>query len=78
MFWLYLIITFSLLAFYIYKLGVSTISNDDKFGAFWVILFVSAVWPVVLALAIVAGPFIGLFWLGDRKRRKKEQSAKNK
>lgn len=74
----YLIIAFSLLAFGIYKLGVSTIRDDDKIGIFWLILAVSAVWPVVLTLAIVAGPFIGLFWLGDRKRRKKEESAKNK
>jgi hypothetical protein len=34
----------------------------------------------VLTAAIIAGPFFGLFWLGDRKREKlkKEKSAENK
>jgi hypothetical protein len=32
----------------------------------------------VLTAVIIAGPFVGLFWLGDRKRQKLEEAAKDK
>jgi chromate transport protein ChrA len=76
--WLWLIVAILFIAVGIYVLGTLDWDDGEKLGLFWAIFFGSLLWPFVLALAIVAGPFAGLFWLGDRKRRKKEKSTKNK
>ena len=80
MFWLWLIVAVFLLGFYVYKLGVSNIDNDEKFGMFWILAFIAIGWPVVLVSVLIVGPFAGLFWLGHRKREKlkKEESTTNK
>ena len=80
MFWLWLIVAVLLFGFYVYKLGVSNIDNDEKFGMFWILAFIAIGWPVVLVSVLIVGPFAGLFWLGERKREKleKEESTTNK
>ena len=80
MFWLWLIVAVLLLGFYVYKLGVSNIDNDEKFGLFWILVVIAIGWPVVLVSVLIVGPFFGLFWLGHRKREKleKEESTTNK
>lgn len=80
MFWLWLIIAILIIALASYVVGVLDWNEDDKLNIFWCIAIGSFVWPLLLALAIIIGPFAGLFWLGDRRRRqlKKEKSADNK
>jgi chromate transport protein ChrA len=76
MFWLWLIVALLLIAIGSYSIGTLDGDEDQKVGLFWCIALGSLIWPVVLALAIIIGPFAGLFWLGDRKRRKREEAAK--
>jgi chromate transport protein ChrA len=76
MFWLWLIVALLLIAIGSYVVGALDWDEDQKVGLFWCIALGSLIWPVVLALAIIIGPFAGLFWLGDRKRRKREEAAK--
>jgi hypothetical protein len=35
-------------------------------------------WPAVLVLGIIAGPFVGIFYLGRRKREAARAAAKDK
>lgn len=79
MFWLWLIVAILLIAVGSYALG----RNDydvDVVGMFWIIFIASLLWPAVLLAIMVVGPFLGLYWLGDRKRQKleKEKSTDNK
>lgn len=79
--WIWLIVTIALLAYGMYKLGLVDIDADDKVGGFWLIFIIAVFWPMALGLIIVFGPFVGLFWLGERKRQQrleKEKSTKNK
>jgi hypothetical protein len=78
MFWLWLIVALLLIAIGSYVVGALDWDEDQKVGLFWCIALGSLIWPVMLALAIIIGPFAGLFWLGDRKRRKREEAAKDK
>jgi chromate transport protein ChrA len=77
MFTLWLIVAVLFIATGVYVLGTLDWNDDEKLGLFWAIFFGSLLWPLVLSVVIVAGPFAGLFWLGDRKRRAKE-AAKDK
>ena len=67
MFWLWLIVAVLLFGFFVYKLGRYE-TNEDKAELLGMVFFTSLLWPLVLAAAIVGGPFVGLFWLGNRKR----------
>ena len=80
MFWLWLIVAIVLFGVSTYCIGRFDLDGGDPVGLLWLSFAGSLVWPLVLAAAVVMGPFFGLFWLGDRKREKlkKEQSAKNK
>ena len=40
--------------------------------------FLPFVWPAVLIFAIVAGPFVGVYYLGHRKREAARAAAKDK
>jgi hypothetical protein len=77
MFWLWLIVAILLIAGGMYVLGVLDWDEDNKLGLFWTIFIGSVLWPLVLGIVVVAGPFAGLFWLGDRARKAK-QAAKDK
>ena len=78
MFWLWLIVAILLIAGGMYVLGVLDWDEDEKLGLFWTIFVGSLAWPLVLIAAVIIGPFAGLFWLGDRKRKKAKQAAKDK
>jgi hypothetical protein len=54
----------------VYTIGRSNeILYGERFG-FLIFGFIGSLfWPGFLTIIIVVGPFFGLFWLGDRKRR---------
>ena len=76
--WLWMIVSVLLFAAGSYILGTLDVNEDDKIGLMGVAFFGALLWPLILAIAIVVGPFVGLFWLGQRKRMQKEKSTKNK
>jgi chromate transport protein ChrA len=78
--WLWLIVAILLIAIGVYVLGTLDWDEDQKVGLFWIIFICSLLWPLALGIVVVAGPFVGLFWLGNRKRKKleKEKSTTNK
>jgi chromate transport protein ChrA len=76
--WLWLIVAILLIAIGMYVLGTLDWDEDQKVGLFWAIFIGSLLWPLVLGIVVVAGPFAGLFWLGNRKRKQKEKSTTNK
>jgi uncharacterized membrane protein len=72
--WLWLIIAFILLAVGLYALGRWE-TRDDKAEIFWVVFLASMLWPLVLAIVIVFGPFVGLYFLGEYQREKKQEKS---
>jgi uncharacterized BrkB/YihY/UPF0761 family membrane protein len=83
MFWLWLIVAILLIAVGSYVIGRLDSDHwdvDEKIGLFWAIFFGSLFWPAVLLAVMIVGPYWGLYWLGDRRRRqlKKEKSTSNK
>jgi hypothetical protein len=75
---LWLIVAILLFAVGMYVLGTLDWNEDQKVGLFWIIFIGALLWPLALGIVVVAGPFAGLFWLGDRKRKQKEKSTNNK
>lgn len=77
--WLWFIIALVFLAVGLYALGRWD-TYEDKFALFWVIFFAALFWPFILAAAIVLGPFVGLYSLGEyqREKKNKEKSSSNK
>ena len=67
--WLWLIIAIIVLAVSLYALGRWD-TNEDKFSLFWAIFFGSLLWPVILAVVVIFGPFVGLYFLGEYQRQK--------
>jgi hypothetical protein len=80
MFTLWLIVAIIFFAVGTYCIGRFDIGNGDAAGPIWACFLGSLFWPALLAAAMIAGPFYGFFWLGDRKREKlkKEKSTDNK
>ena len=74
MFTLWLIVAIALFAISAYCIGRFVL--NDPVGSLWLCFIGSLVWPLVLAASVLAGPFIGLFWLGDRKREKLKNQEK--
>jgi ABC-type microcin C transport system permease subunit YejB len=67
---LWFIVAVVFFAIAVYTIGRSNEILDTERGSFLMMGFVgSFLWPIVLTVVIVGGPFFGLFWLGDRKRR---------
>ena len=77
MFWLWLIVAVVLFAVGSYCIGRFDIGDGEAAGPLWTCLLGSLLWPGVLATVVIAAPFIGLFWLGERKRKKKQASDSN-
>jgi len=79
MFWLWLIVAIVLFGISTYCIGRFDLDGDPV-GSLWLCFIGSLLWPLVLTAVVIGGPFVGLFWLGDRKREKlkEEESAKNK
>ena len=78
MFWLWLIVAIVLFAVATYSIGRFGLDEGEPGGLLWLCFIGSLLWPLVLTAVIIAGPFVGLFWLGDRKRQKLEEAAKDK
>ncbi len=72
--WIWFIVAVLLFGFLVYKLG-GWETNDDKVGLVGVIFFGALLWPFILAVAIVVGPFVGLYLLGERQRKKKQEKS---
>ena len=68
--WLWLIITVIIFAVSMYALGRWD-TNQEKFSFIPAIIGLSAAWPFILAISIVIGPFLGLYFLGEYVREKK-------
>lgn len=76
MFFLWLIVAIVIFAIGMYKLGAADIPEYDRGGMFWVIGLGAFAWPFVVAITIVFGPFVGLYFLGARKRNARKQAEK--
>lgn len=72
MFWLWLIVAILLIAVGSYVLGALDWDGDELVGLFWAIFFGSLIWPAVLLAVMIVGPFYGLYWLGERARKKRK------
>ena len=72
MFGLYAIVAIVLGLFCAYRMG----QVDDEIGS--LLIFGVLFWPAVLVLGIIAGPFVGIFYLGRRKREAARAAAKDK
>jgi hypothetical protein len=80
MFWLWLIVFIVMFAAATYNIGRFDLGDGDPGGLFWSSFLGCLLWPIVLTVVIIVGPFYGLYWLGDRKLQKikLEESADNK
>jgi chromate transport protein ChrA len=80
MFALWSIIAIVLFGVGTYSIGRFDLDGSDPAGLLWLCFIGSLLWPLVLIAIVIGGPFVGLFWLGDRKREKlkKEKSTDNK
>lgn len=76
MFWLWSIVAILIIAIGAYVIGALSWDIDVKVGVSWAILFGALLWPLALTAVIIGGPIVGLFWLGDRRRRQLEEAAK--
>lgn len=77
--WLWLIIAVILFAISMFALGYLDV--NDKGALFWCALCGSLLWPIIFTTVLIFGPFVGFYWLGERKRKQrleKEKSTKNK
>ena len=74
MFWLWLIFAIVLFAVSTYCIG--RFHQEAPVGLLLVCFLGSLGWPLVLTAVIIGGPFVGLFWLGDRNRAKLKKQEK--
>ena len=63
-------------AFCAYRLGQADVRTRDEVAS--IFLVVTLLWPFVLIFALLAGPFIGMYYLGDRSKRKRIEEEKNR
>ena len=77
MVWLWLFIAIILFAVSMYLIGRYAADEPDANSLMWVAGFASILWPLVLTVAVIIGPFFGLFYLGAKRAEKaKEKSGK--
>mgnify|MGYP000927196488 CR=1 FL=1 len=72
---LYVIVAIVLGLFGAYLMGLADDYTRREVGPLLVLV---SIWPLILILAIVAGPFVGLFYLGHRKREAARAAEKDK
>jgi hypothetical protein len=78
MFWLWLIVAVVLFGWGMYWFGtLEESASHVRDSVFWLIIFSCAAWPLIVGAAIVGGPFMGLYTLGTRKRKKKQADDSN-
>ena len=78
MFWLWLIVAVVLFGWGMYWFGALEESAPHvRDSIFWLIIFSCVAWPLIVGAAIVGGPFLGLYALGERKRKKKQANDSN-
>ena len=77
MFLLWLIVAVVLFGGGMYWFGTLESAPHVKDSVFWIIVFVCAAWPLILGAAILGAPFLGLYALGARKRKKKQANDSN-
>jgi ABC-type dipeptide/oligopeptide/nickel transport system permease component len=73
---LYVIVAIVLGLFCAYRIGQVDDYTRREIGPLFLIIV--PCWPAVLVLAIVAGPFVGVYYLGHRKREAAREAAKDK
>lgn len=75
-FYIWIIVSFLLFSVFSYMIGRETSTEEEKTGMFFVSFVASLLWPVLLALAIILGPFYLPYKLGqyhrDREKNQKE------
>ncbi len=76
MFGLYVIVAIVLGLFTAYRMGQVDDYTRREIGS--LLIFAILFWPAVLVLGIIAGPFVGIFYLGHRKREAARAAAKDK
>jgi ABC-type dipeptide/oligopeptide/nickel transport system permease component len=76
MFGLYVIVAIVLGLYCAYRMGQVDDYTRREVGS--LLIFAILFWPAVLVLAIIAGPFVGIFYLGHRKREAARAEAKDK
>jgi ABC-type dipeptide/oligopeptide/nickel transport system permease component len=76
MFGLYAIVAIVLGLYCAYRMGQVDDYTRREIGS--LLIFAILFWPAVLVIAIVAGPFVGIFYLGHRKREAARAAAKDK
>ena len=74
-FWIWLIVAVVLFAIAMYKLGAADLTSYQRDDMFWTIIGVCTLWPIVLVFTAITFPFIVIYKLGARKRKKNEEHA---
>ena len=76
MFGWYVIVAIVLGLFCAYRMGQVDDYTRREIGP--LLFLVPPCWPLVLILGIIAGPFVGIFYLGHKKREAARAAAKDK
>ncbi len=76
MFGLYVIVAIVLGLWCAYRMG--QVDDYTRREAGPLVSFCVLFWPFVLIFAIIAGPFVGVYYLGHRKREAARAAAKDK
>jgi len=76
MFGWYVIVAIVLGLYCAYRMGQVDDYTRREVGS--LLLFGVLFWPAVLVIGIIAGPFVGIFYLGHRKREAARAAAKDK
>jgi hypothetical protein len=76
MFGLYVIVAIVLGLYCAYRMG--QVDDYTRREAGPLLLFGVLFWPAVLVIGIIAGPFVGVYYLGHRKREAARAAAKDK
>jgi RsiW-degrading membrane proteinase PrsW (M82 family) len=72
--WLYLIGVVIVGVIGLYFIGKADVDQDESIGMGFTAILVSALWPLILTLVVIALPFVGAFMLGKRNSRKKDST----